>query len=316
MNLKSVFKYLTLGLSLSLTTSLAQAEFPAKPINLIVGYKAGGGTDTYARALAKAAPNYLNGQPIVVVNKPGGGGLIGGRFVADQPPTGYSLYLASAGSMVLRNLVKPQVVSSQDFKQVATIGELTAGVFVPANSDISTLEQLISKLQKEGKKLRWGHTGRGNVWHVAGIGLLDKNQLKASDVPFKGGSAVRSALISNQLDFAVIGAHMGRGFENDIRQLAVLSDERHPAVPDVPTAKEQNTEFVKVTSPMIVMAPKRVSDDIINKLSESFIKITGDSGYTDTLTKAGLPKASLNAAQTDELIATMRSEWKPLLGSK
>ncbi|MBN3560822.1 tripartite tricarboxylate transporter substrate binding protein [Aliamphritea spongicola] len=304
-----------LALSATATTAVA-ADFPDRPINLIVGYKAGGGVDTYARALAKVAPQYLNDQPVVVVNKPGGGGLIGGRFVADQPPTGYSLYLSSAGSMVLRNLAKRQVVSSQDFKQVATIGELTAGVFVPASSEIKTLDELIAKLQSSDTKLRWGHTGRGNVWHVAGVGLLDKNGLKAKDVPFKGGSGVRSAVISGQVDFAVIGAHLGRGFEKDIRQLAVLSDSRHPAVPEIPTAAELNVEYTKVSSPIVVMAPKRVSDATVGKLSEAITAIAKDARFAEVLSNAGLPTVSLDASESQDLIDNARANWKPLLGAK
>lgn len=314
MNLRKVFQHSVSCLALVLAGSTLAADFPERPVNLIVGYKAGGGVDTYARALAKVAPDHLDGQPIVVVNKPGGGGLIGGRFVADQPPTGYSLYLSSAGSMVLRNLAKRQVVSTDDFKMVATIGELTAGVFVPASSPIKSLEELVAKIKESGKSMRWGHTGRGNVWHVAGVGLLNKNDLKSKDIPFKGGSAVRSALISSQIDFGIIGAHLGRGFEDDIRLLAVLSDERHPAVPDTKTAKELGVAFTKVSSPIIVMAPKRVKDATIAELSNAVSAMVNDKEYTAVMNKAGLPVAKLNASETSNLVGNAKVEWKSLVG--
>ncbi|PSW20588.1 tripartite tricarboxylate transporter substrate binding protein [Photobacterium sanctipauli] len=280
---------------------------------MVVGYSAGGGVDTYARALAKVAPDYLEGQPIVVVNKPGGGGLIGGRFVADQPPTGYSLYLSSAGSMLLRNLSKRQVVSSNDFKAVATVGELTAGVFVPASSPIKDIPELLAYLKEGGKSARWGHTGRGNVWHIAGVGVLDKNNIKVRDVPFRGGASVRSALVSKQIDFGVIGAHLGLGFEQDIRLIGVLSDTRHPAVPDVSTAQEQNVDFVKVSSPIVVMAPKRVSDETVDALSQRIAKMVEDTGYTDVLDKAGLPITSLDSTQSTLALNQAKQDWKPLV---
>lgn len=318
MKFRSWIQAAVAGLSVALAAPvISAADFPTRPVNLVVGYKAGGGTDTYARALAKVAPKYFDGQPIVVVNKPGGGGLIGGRFVADQPANGYSLYLSSAGSMVLRNLAKRQVVSSDDFKMVATIGDLTAGVFVPASSPIKTLPELLEKLKSsEGKKMRWGHTSRGNVWHVAGIGLLEKNNVKSKDIPFKGGSGVRSALISNQIDFGVIGAHSGRGFEDDIRLLAVLSDKRHKAVPNTPTVKELGIDFVKVTTPMVIMAPKRTSDDVLNKLSDAVVSMINDPEYSAVLNKAGLPVERLNASQTVQMMQNARVEWKPLVGAK
>lgn len=304
------------GAALALTATLAQAgDFPERPIDLIVGFKAGGGTDTYARALASVADAHTGGQPVVVVNKPGGGGLVGGRFVADQPPTGYTLYLASAGSLVLKNLIKPQVVSTKDFKMVGTIGELTAGIFVPAGSPIQSLEELLETAKSSDTKLRWGHTGRGNVWHMAGVGVLKPNGVKSKDIPFKGGSGVRAALASSEVDFGIMGAHLARGFEDEVRLLAVLSNERHPAAPETPTAQELGVEFVPVSSAMIVMAPARTSDEVVAKLSDAVVAITQESGYVDTLSKAGLPTSSVNGADTTAALSAAESDWGKLLES-
>jgi tripartite-type tricarboxylate transporter receptor subunit TctC len=296
--------------------SASAADFPNRPVDLVVGYKAGGGVDTYARALAKVASRHLDGQPIVVVNQPGGGGMIAGRFVADQPATGYSLYLASSGSFTLRNLAKKQVVSADDFKMVATIGDLTAGVFVPASSPIKSLEELIAALKKGDKKLRWGHTSRGNVWHIAGVGLLDANGVKARDIPFKGGAGVRSALVAEQIDFGVMGAHLGRGFEDEVRLLAVLSDQKHPAVPDAKTAKELGVEFTKVSSPIVVMAPSNVDDQVVDALSASILNMTADKEYVSVMENAGLPVIGLDAKATTEMLDGARGDWKSLVEAK
>ena len=310
----SQLKFLLAGAAMALAGGVAVAgDFPERPIDLIVGFNAGGGTDTYARALASAAGDHTNGQPVVVVNKPGGGGLVGGRFVADQPPTGYTLYLASAGSLILKNLIKPQVVSSADFKMVGTIGELTAGLFVPASSPIMTLDELISAAKASDTRLRWGHTGRGNVWHIAGVGVLDPNGVKAKDIPFKGGSGVRSAVASAEVDFAVMGAHLARGFEDEVRLLAVLGNDRHPAVPDAPTAKELGVDFVPVSSPMIVMAPRRTSDEVVATLSDAVLAITGESAYVDTMTKAGLPVTSISGPDTAAALDSAKTDWAKLL---
>lgn len=307
-------KSLAAGAALVLSGTLAQAaDFPERPIDMVVGFKAGGGTDTYARALASAAEAYTGGQPVVVVNKPGGGGLVGGRFVADQPPTGYTLYLASAGSIVLKNLIKPQVVSTDDFKMVGTIGELTAGIFVPASSPIQSLDELIEAGKSSDTALRWGHTGRGNVWHMAGLGVLKPNDVKAKDVPFKGGSGVRAALASSEVDFGVMGAHLGRGFEDEVRLLAVLSNNRHPAAPDAPTAKDLGVEFIPVSSPMIVMAPARTPDEVVAQLSDAIVAITQDEAFLETLTTAGLPTASINGPDTAANIETSKADWSKLL---
>lgn len=310
----STFKTLFAGAALALAGSAAQAgDFPERPIDLIVGFKAGGGVDTYARALASAVGEHTSGQPVVVVNKPGGGGLVGGRFVADQPPTGYTLYLASAGSLVLKNLIKPQVVSTNDFKMVGTIGELTAGIFVPASSPIQTLDELIEAAKNSDTKLRWGHTGRGNVWHMAGLGVLNPNNVKTKDIPFKGGSGVRAAITSAEVDFGVMGAHLARGFEDEVRLLAVLANERHPAAPDAPTAKELGVQFIPVSSQMILMAPARTDDAVVAQLSDAVAAITQEAAYVDTMTKAGLPVASVSGPDTAAAIEVAKGDWAKLL---
>lgn len=310
----SWMKSLIAGAALALTSTLAQAgEFPERPIDLVVGFKAGGGTDTYARALASVAESHLGGQPIVVVNKPGGGGLVGGRFVADQPPTGYTLYLASAGSLVLKNILKPQVVSADDFKMVGTIGALTPGIFVPAGSPIQSVEELLAAAKSSDTTLRWGHTGRGNTWHVAGLGFLNPNNAKTKDIPFKGGAGVRAALTSSEVDFGVMGAHLGRGFEDEIRLLAVISDTRHPAAPETPTLADLGVDFVPVSTPMIVMAPARTDDETVAKLSEAIAAMSSDAEYVATLDKAGLPSMSVSGADTAASLEASTADWSELL---
>lgn len=314
MSMRNCFRGLAILLIILLAASAAFAgDYPNKPIKLIVGFKAGGGTDSFARAFAKVAPKYLNNQPVVVVNKPGAGGLIGGRFVADQPPTGYILYMASTGSMILKNLIKPQVVGTKDFKAAGTIGDNTGGVFVPASSPIKTLDELIAKLKDPSQKMRWGHTGRGNVWHVAGLGLMQKHNLKAQDIPFKGGSGVRSALIGEQVDFGIIGSNLGVGFEKDMRMLAVLSDQRNNAAGDIPSIEELGIDYVKVTSPNIIMAPKRVKPEIVDYLSAKILEITNDPEYKQLLTNAGLTWAQEDAATSEQSIAAAKAAYKPLV---
>jgi tripartite-type tricarboxylate transporter receptor subunit TctC len=112
---------------------------------------------------------------------------------------------------------------------------------------------------------------------MAGLGVLNPNGVKAKDIPFKGGSGVRAALTSAEVDFGVMGAHLGRGFEDELRLLAVLANERHPAIPDTPTAKELGVEFVPVSSQMIVMAPGRTSDEVVAKLSDAVAAITKEA---------------------------------------
>lgn len=290
------------------------AEFPRKPVTVVVGYGAGGGTDSYARALASVAPEYINLQPLIVVNKAGGSGIPAAKYVADSKPDGHTLHLASSGALYFSTQFRKSPVDPfKDFKIVCMVGRLLPAVFVHQDSKYKSIQDLVSDAKANPGKLRFSTPGRTSTWGIAGLGFILRNGMKAQDVPAKGGAPARGLVIGKQVDFGVFGIHLKSGFEDSIRPLGLLFPERDPNNPKVPTLKELGAQFVEVLTPMILMAPKATPDDRVAYLDAACKKMTSHKAYGKLLKKAGLPAKYLNRTETLAYYKRLAQDWQPLI---
>lgn len=290
------------------------ADYPRRPINLIVPYKAGGGVDTYARALAAAAAKGIVKVPLVVVNKAGSGGLNGAQSVLGAKPDGYTVMLTSGGSFLLSTMTRNTKIDAlESFDFVAQVGELTTSLMVPADSPFKTAQDVIDAVKAKPGSLRWAHAGRGGFHHVGGLGFLAKNGIDAQDVPFKGGGPARAALIGAQTDFGFIGIQQLAGFESQVRALAVNADERDSIMKDVPSFGELGIPFAKVSSPVIMAAPKGTSPEAIAYLQDAMKKITENKEFAKTLAKGGTAPLFNDAEGVKATLSAMKADAEPLV---
>ena len=268
----------------------ALAVFPEKPITLVVGFGAGGGTDSYARALASVAPTFINNQPLIVVNKPGGSAIPAAKYVADSTPDGHTLYLASGGSFYFSTQFRKAPVDPfKDFKIVCMVGRLLPALFVHQGSKFKTAKELVDHVKANPGKLRYSTPGRTTTWGIAGLAFTKRNNMNAVDVPAKGGAPARGLLIGKQVDFSVIGVHLINGFQDQVRALGLIYPERDPNNKKIPSVKEQGLNLLEVFTPMIIMAPKDVPNSIISSLDTACKNMTSHKAYGKLLKKAGLP---------------------------
>lgn len=309
---RTLLKIVTMGVAVSLTQYAFADSWPKRPITLIVPYKAGGGTDAYARAISAAAKDVL-GVPVAVVNKPGSSGMNGANAVLNARPDGYTFLLTSGGSFLLTTLIRDGVnidaMNSFDF--VSQVGHVKTSLMVPMDSPFKTIEDLLETAQT--KNLRWGHTGRGGFHHVAGMGFLEKNNVSAQDVPFKGGGPTRAALIGNQVDFGFLGVQQSKGFEQQLRVLAVNSDTRDAVMNNIPSFGELGVAFTAVSSPTIVLAPKGTPQDIISKMEQALGKITQSPKFAEILAERGAGPVYKDANGAKKTLANMKQDVMPLV---
>ncbi|MCG8544108.1 MAG: tripartite tricarboxylate transporter substrate binding protein [Alphaproteobacteria bacterium] len=304
----------TAAIAAGAVTAATAADFPRKPVTVVVGYGAGGGTDSYARALASVAPEYINRQPLIVVNKPGGSGIPAAKFVADSRPDGHTLYLASSGALYFSTQFRKAPVDPfKDFKIVCMVGRLLPAVFVHKDSPIQSAKELVTLAQKEPGKMRFATPGRTSTWGIAGLAFVSRNNIKAQDVPAKGGAPARGLVIGKQVDFGVFGIHLVNGFEDQVRPLGLLFPERDPNNKKVPTMKELGVNYTQVFTPMILMAPKKTPDAAVQSLDASCQKMTSHKAYGRLLKKAGLPAKYLNGPETEKYYKSLTAEWQPLV---
>jgi tripartite-type tricarboxylate transporter receptor subunit TctC len=299
------------------STANADADWPKKPITMVVGFSAGGGTDTYARILASVIPPFINNQALVIVNKTGGAQIPAMKFTSEAKPDGYTMQLFATGAGVLATMIKNSDVDwFRDFRPVAQIGNLNLIVASHVSKGYKTpqgLAKAINEAYAKGKKLRWGHAGRGTAANLSVVAWLLKNDLldKVEDVPFKGGAPTLKALADEQLDFAALAVNYLVGFEDKIEGLGLFANERDPVQKNVPTMKEQGMPFVEFYSPMTVGVPAKTPQAIIDKMNVAIKKATETQAFKRLSKKLGLAVAYRGPEETLALMQSLREQWKP-----
>lgn len=298
----------------ALTGTYVRAEWkPRRPLNIIVPYKAGGGTDLYARAIAAAANKRIP-VPIVIVNKPGAGGMTGAIEAAGARPDGNTILMHSSGSFLLRSMFKDTKINPFDsFQTIAQIGNLTGSLVVPANSPFKTVQDVVNAAKAKPGSLRWAHNGRGATYHVAGQTFLNSQDLSAVDVPFKGGAASRAAIMGGQVDFGIIGIQQARGFEEQLRVLAVIGSDRDPLREDVPTFAEQGFDVPLIYSPITLYAPNGVDADIISGIEAAMKEITAAPEFAKTVQAKGTMPLYRNGAEAEASLKELQNAAQPVI---
>lgn len=297
------------------TASFAQ-EYPRRPINIVVPYAAGGGVDTYARALAATAAEGIVAVPVVVVNTEGSGGLNGATAVSKARPDGYTVMLTSGGSFLLSTMTNDTNINAlETFEFVGQVGDLTTALMVPKDSPFQTAQDVIDAAKANPGGLRWAHSGRGGFHFIAGLGFLQKNGIEAQDVPFKGGGPTRAALIGAQTDFGFLGIQQLAGFEDNMRALAVNAAERDGVMTDVPSFGELGIPFAAVSSPVVMMAPKGTPAEVITYLEGMLKQITEAPSFAETLAAGGTAPGFVDAAGSKAVMETMKADAEPILAS-
>lgn len=296
------------------TASFAQ-EWPRRPINLVVPYRAGGGTDAYARAIAAAAESVLS-VPVVVVNTPGSGGLNGANQVLNARPDGYTMMLTSGGSFMLSTMTRDTEISALDsFEFVAQVGRLNTSLMVPINSPFQSVEDLVAAAQENPGSLRWAHSGRGGFHFFGGLGFLSANGIEAQDVPFQGGGPTRAALIGEQADFGFLGVQQAAGFEEQLRVLAVNSEERDTIMTEVPAFGELGIPFAAVSSPVIVFAPEGTPAEIVTAMGTALEEVAAQPEFAELLLARGTGPVYQSAEDAEAGLRIMAEAVTPLIES-
>jgi tripartite-type tricarboxylate transporter receptor subunit TctC len=256
------------------------ADYPSKAIELTAPSSAGGSTDLISRAIAKSAEKPF-GQSVVVVNKEGANGAVGGKAVLSSPPNGYKMVLLPQSLFAITPLVEQgsDAIDLDDMSYVAGLTVEDYVLSVPAASPIKSLDDLIKK-----GKVKFGTTGAGTGSQLAQALLFASKKVKASDVPFDGGAELVTALLGKQVDVGAnqIAEAAPQIKAGKLRPIAVFSAKRLESLPDVKTAKEQGYDIV-VNQRRWIAAPKDVPEEVLKKMRESVTTAKDDQAFTKFL---------------------------------
>jgi tripartite-type tricarboxylate transporter receptor subunit TctC len=284
---------LVTALLLACATPGMAADFPNKPVNLIVAYAAGGSGDVVVRAMLDKFSQRLGG-PAILVNKPGSGGLIGAEYVAKAKPDGYNILVLSL-SHILRQAIDPKIPFNviKDFEPVCFYVIQPLLILVKGDSKFRIVEELIDFARKHPGKLTMGNSGTGATSHFSGELFKATTKINFKMVPFEGEAKTNTALLGGHVDFAVMGypIAMGNLASGDLRALATFEDERLPGLKDVPTLKERGFPEAIMYSWYGFVAPAGTPKEITEKLDLSMRVGIKDPGAQEILRKAGFREA-------------------------
>lgn len=276
----------------------ASAAYPEKPIQLIVPYGAGGSTDLLARAVATVAPKYFP-QPVVVVNKGGGGGIPGRVEVVRAKPDGYTLLFGwgSGEDLVVPHQRKLPYDLFTDFETVCRLSIHSIALAVPASSPYKSLADL-AKAAKGKEYVTASVSTKGASVDITFLLFGKAAGIKVNTIPGAGGADAITKLVGGHVDFggghpSEILPHMKAG---RLRALAVALENRDGSIPDVPTFKEQGFDVVTAGSVKGVAAPKGTPKEVIAYLEKKFQEVANDPEFRKIMGDLGQPVDYLNAA--------------------
>jgi len=297
-----MFSVLAIGLLQLIGAPAAVAAYPEKEITLIVPWAAGGGTDLVARFIGNLVEKDL-GKPVIVVNKPGGGGLVGFNQIAAAKPDGYTIGINSTSQL----LQKYSASSYSDWRNLSPIALVNldpAAFTVKVDSPWKTIEEALAFAKANPMKVRISNSGPGAIWHVSAALLGSKTGIQFTYVPYGGGNPAAVAVAGGHVEATTVSpAEVGtlvRG--GKLRILAIASTHRDALFPDVPTFKERGIDFTNGVWRCLV-APKDTPKEIIAKLEKSVNKAVHDPSFKEFMEKNGLGQAYMGSAEATAFMA-------------
>lgn len=267
----------------------AHADYPERPIQLLVPWGAGGGSDAVARIIASLMEKEL-GQPIAVVNKPGGNGAVGHQSIASAKPDGYTIGMATM-EITTMHWMGFSPLKSDAYVPLGQVNYDPAAVTVSADAPYQNVQELLDAVKKEPGKLKTSGGGVGAVPHVGIVGLLKAAGLQASDAPFVPSDSAATGLqelVAGGVQF--VGSSLGETRSlveaGKVRTIAVMSDERLPGF-DVPTVNESSDVKWSYATWRGFVAPKGISDEARDKLQAALEKAYNSSEYSEFMHNRG-----------------------------
>jgi tripartite-type tricarboxylate transporter receptor subunit TctC len=291
--------------------SRAQPRFPERPITLLVPFAPGGIADITARAVAEQMARTL-GQPVVVENKPSAGSIVASQAVATARADGHTLLLMSNANAVSVGLFKRLPYDPvKDFAPVSTLGYFDIGLFVAANSRFAALKDALAFARANPGKLNVGTIAPGSTQHLSAKLFETVAGIDALVVPYKGSPAVLTALRAGEIDlaFEVLGPMVPQVAAGTVRALAVSSDRRNPALPDVPTVQQAGVAGYNVASWNAIAAPAATPPEVVATLNRAVREAVATPAVQDKLGRAGMRVQGSSPAELQALLAGEIKRW-------
>lgn len=302
--------------TLVIASSAAFANYPDKPIRMVVPFAAGTTTDTIARALSDVLSKEL-GQPITIENKAGAGGSIGTEFVAKSKPDGYTLEFGTIGTFAINKglYAKLPYDPSKDFTYLLMPGYTPTLLVVGKNSSYNTLKDLIDDAKKRPGAISFASAGNGTTGHLAGELLKNMSNVDMVHVPYKSGTQALTDTIGGQVGFmfyhpVAVVPHIKDG---NLKALGASAKSRAELAPQVPTIDESGLKGFDLTAWFMLAAPAGLPKEVEDRLRSAASKAINDPALKATLVKQGLEGKPILGAALKPFVESEITKWADVI---
>ncbi len=279
----------------------AGAQWPEKPVHIVVPYVAGAMGDVVSRLLAEELRPKL-AQPVIVDNRPGAGGNIGTGAVAAAEPDGYTVVVGATNNFVINQFL----YSGMGFDPLASLAPVTilvdvpSVIFINAQTPAKSFAEFAQYAKANKGKVNFGSPGAGTTPHLSAALINQTRALGMTHIPYKGASQGVTALLANEIQFYMGGAGLGAQHvkAGKLRAIAVSADKRIDALPDTPTFQEAGLADIKASNYWAVAVPKGTPPEIVDKLYQAFRASLAAPASVDRFRKLGVVPVGTTPAET------------------
>jgi len=291
--------------------------YPDHPVKIVVPYPPGGGTDAFARFLAEQL-SQKSPHRFLVENIGGANGGIGTASAAGARPDGYTLLIASPGTL----LVNPQIYKGaryrlSSFDPVIALSNFTNLVVVSPKLGVNTASELVALAKKQPGKLNFGSSGHGNLGHFAGEMFKANTGIDIVHIPYKGGNEAMMGLLGGSIDilFPSVNEAQSHVASGGAKAIGVMSDQRTPLMPDVPTLREQGINNAELASWNGIVAPAGTPPAVVTWLNEALNDILVSPAGVDTMKRFGTSRIGGSVADFRKRLETENIVWTKLIAT-
>ncbi|MEJ5030700.1 Bug family tripartite tricarboxylate transporter substrate binding protein [Comamonas sp. MYb69] len=305
----------SLGAAL-MPAAFAAEAFPNKPITLVVPFVAGGTTDILARIVGQSLGEEL-GQPVIIDNRAGAGGNIGGQFAARAPADGYTIFMGTVGTHAINEWLykKMPFNPNKDFVPLTRVANVPNLLVANPAQPFKNVKELISYAQAHPGQVNFGSSGSGSSIHLSGELFKMMTKVDMIHIPYKGSAPAVTDLLGNQI--AIMFDNMPSAIQHvrsgKLRPLAVTTAKRSPELPDVPTVAEAGVPGYEATSWFGLFAPTKTPADVQAKLHAAIIKVLQKPDVIKKIGDQGGEVVTESQAEFGKFIAAENEKWKQVV---